>query len=88
MDLSPDLKEMSIRRVGGVAYGCSFNCMINAGAIIAVVETANGRLSILIGALLSNNLDCRRKTGFEKTITAVMNKVIDVFLKNTLNMAL
>lgn len=57
MDLSPDLKEISIRRVGGVGYGCSFNCMINAGAIITAVETAHGSLSILIGALLSNNLD-------------------------------
>lgn len=28
------------------------NCMINAGAIIAAVETVHGRLSIFIGALL------------------------------------
>lgn len=51
MDLSPDLKEISIIRVGAVADGCSFNCMINAGASIAAVETAHGRVSIYIGAL-------------------------------------
>lgn len=51
MDLSPDLKEISIIRVGAVADGCSFNCMISAGASIAAVETAHGRVSIYIGAL-------------------------------------
>lgn len=33
MDLSPDLKEISIIGVGGLANGCSFNCMINAGLV-------------------------------------------------------
>lgn len=46
MDSSPDLKEISIIGVGGVADGCSFNYMIYAGTSIVAVETADGRVSI------------------------------------------